>query len=118
MMIDSNNHKQANIFVNKSFYQAMAGIMHELEEKGYENSADETIKIISAYNLIVSKKAKINSFNEDYNIAFKKIDEAIESVACTVFYQQYEKKFDFAYQTFEKFDHINAILSRQRVVRA
>lgn len=114
MIIDSANETQANIFINRAFYQAMSTIMQKLEKKGYANSADETMKVISAYTSIISKKAKLSNFNEDYNLAFKKIDEAIESVACTVFYQQYDKKFDFAYTCFENFDHISTILSRQR----
>ena len=86
MIIDSNNKKQKSILTNKCFYQTTARIMRDFEEKGYANSADETAKVIAAYHDIVRKKSK-NNFNEDYNAA---------------------------YHSFEEFDHIGAIVTRQR----
>lgn len=112
MIIDSNNKKQASIIANKCFYQTVARIMREFEEKGYENSADETAKVISAYHSLVGKKSK-NNFNGDYNEAFKQIDSSIETIAHQVFYQHDNKRFDLAYKTFESFDYISAIVTRQ-----
>ena len=109
MIIDGNNKKQRSILTNKCFYQTTAQIMHDFEEKGYANSADETAKVIAAYHDIV------NNFNPDYNEAFKKIDSAIESLAHKVFYDCDKKSFDYAYHSFEEFDHINAIVGRQRL---
>ena len=114
MIIDGNNKKQRSILTNKCFYQTTAQIMHDFEEKGYANSADETAKVIAAYHDIVKKKAR-NNFNPDYNEAFKKIDSTIESLAHKVFYDCDKKSFDYAYHSFEEFDHINAIVGRQRL---
>lgn len=113
MIIDSNNTKQKSILTNKCFYQTTARIMRDFEEKGYANSADETAKVISAYHEIVKKKAK-NNFNEDYNSAFKRIDNAIQSLANQVYYDLDKKSLDYAYHSFEEFDHIGAIVTRQR----
>ena len=87
--------------------------MHDFESKGYANSADETAKVISAYHQIVKKKSK-NNYNEDYNAAFRRIDNAIQSLANKVFYSD-KNSLDYAYNSFEEFDHINAIVTRQRV---
>lgn len=113
MIIDGNNKKQRSILTNKCFYQTTAQIMRDFEEKGYANSADETAKVISAYHQIVKKKTK-NNFNSDYNAAFKRIDNAIDSLANKVFYDCDKKSHDYAYHSFEEFDHINAIVARQR----
>lgn len=113
MIIDSNNIKQRSILTNKCFYQTTAQIMHDFENKGYTNSADETLKVINAYREVIKKKAK-NNFNADYNAAFQKIDEAIKSMANKVFYGFDSKSFDEAYRSFEQFDHVNAIINRQR----
>ena len=113
MIIDSNNKKQKSILTNKCFYQTTARIMRDFEEKGYSNSADETAKVISAYHDIVKKRAK-NSYNQDYNSAFKRIDGAIQSLANQVFYDCDKKSLDYAYHSFEEFDHIGAIVTRQR----
>ena len=48
MIIDSNNAKQKSILTNKYFYQTTAQIMRDFEDKGYANSADETLKVITA----------------------------------------------------------------------
>ena len=113
MIIDSNNKKQKSILTNKCFYQTTARIMRDFEEKGYVNSADETAKVISAYHAIVKKKTK-NNYNADYNDAFRKIDKAIQMLANQVFYDCDKKSFDYAYHSFEQFDHISAIVTRQR----
>ena len=113
MIIDSNNKKQKSILTNKCFYQTTARIMRDFEEKGYANSADETAKVIAAYHDIVRKKSK-NNFNEDYNAAFKRIDGAIQSLPNQVFYDCDKKSLDYAYHSFEEFDHIGAIVTRQR----
>ncbi len=113
MIIDSNNKKQRSILTNKCFYQTTARIMRDFEEKGYANSADETAKVISAYHNIVKKKIK-NNYNADYNSAFKQIDNAIQSLANQVFYDMDKKSLDYAYHSFEEFDHISAIVTRQR----
>jgi len=112
MIIDSSNFRQINILTNKYFYQTTSKIMTLLESQGVENTADETLKVISAYRDIVTKKSK-NKFNSSYNKAFKQIDEAIESVAHKVFYDS-DISYDKAYRSFENFDHLNAILGRQR----
>lgn len=114
MIIDSSNKKQTNIITNKRFYQTTAKIMRALEDKGYNNIADETLKVITAYHALVGKKSK-NNYNKDYNEAFKQIDCAIESIANQVFFQYEEKKFDQAYKSFEAFDHIGAIVNRQHI---
>ncbi len=114
MVIDGSNKKQRSILTNKCFYQTTAQIMHDFEAKGYANSADETAKVIAAYHDIVRKKTK-NNFNSDYNEAFKKIDNAIETMAHKVFYDYDKKSFDYAYHSFEEFDHINAIVGRQHL---
>jgi len=113
MIIDSNNKKQKSILTNKCFYQTTARIMRDFEEKGYANSADETAKVISAYHDIVKKKVK-NNYNADYNAAFKRIDSAIQTLANQVFYDLDKKSLDCAYHSFEEFDHIGAIVTRQR----
>lgn len=113
MIIDSKNEAQKSILTNKCFYQTTAQIMHEFERKGYTNSADETAKVIAAYHELVQRKAK-NNFSKDYNEAFKKIDEAIKGLANKVFYSSEEKSLDCAYESFAKFDYINAIIGRQR----
>ena len=112
MIIDSKNEIQKSILTNKCFYQTTAQIMREFEKKGYANSADETVKVISAYHELVQKKAK-NNFSKDYNEAFKKIDEAIKSLANKVFYSYDKESLDYAYKYFEKFDYISAIIGRQ-----
>lgn len=71
MIIDSSNTRQRNILTNKCFYQTTAQIMHDFEQKGYANSADETLKVINAYHSLIKKKVK-NNFNADYNAAFQK----------------------------------------------
>ena len=86
--------------------------MRDFEEKGYANSADETVKVISAYHAIVQKKVK-NNYSADYNAAFKRIDEAISTLANQVFYDCDDKSYDNAYKSFEEFDYINAIVARQ-----
>lgn len=88
--------------------------MRDFEQKGYANSADETAKVIAAYHQVVKKKSK-NNFNPDYNSAFHRIDSAIDSLANKVFYDCDKKSHDYAYHSFEEFDHINAIVTRQRV---
>ncbi len=113
MIIDSNNKKQKSILTNKCFYQTTARIMRDFEEKGYANSADETAKVISAYHELVRKKSK-NNYNADYNAAFQRIDSAIQSLANQVFYDADKKGLDLAYHSFEEFDHIGAIVTRQR----
>ena len=86
--------------------------MKDFEQKGYANSADETLKVIAAYHDLVQKKVK-NNFNSDYNNAFQKIDNAIKSLANQVFYDCDGKSYDHAYKSFEAFDYINAIVARQ-----
>ncbi|MBQ9236204.1 MAG: hypothetical protein IJ184_07080 [Alphaproteobacteria bacterium] len=113
MIIDSNNKIQRSILTNKCFYQTTARIMRDFEQKGYANSADETMKAISAYHAVVQKRTK-NNFNADYNAAFRHIDEAINTLANQVFYDSDKKGVDLAYQSFEHFDHIKAIVTRQR----
>ena len=112
MIIDGNNKKQRSILTNKCFYQTTAKIMHDFEQKGYANSADETLKVISAYHEIVKKKSR-NHYNNDYNAAFQKIDEAIDSLANKVFYDYDKKRHDVAYRSFEEFDYVGAIVNRQ-----
>lgn len=115
MTTDGTIDLESLLSAKKRFYQATAGIMRDLEDKGYQNSADETIKVISAYHNIVNKQDKVNSYSQDYNAAFKKIDEAIEAVACKVYYKEYEKKYDKAYVSFSEFDHVDAILARHAI---
>ncbi|MBQ8436409.1 MAG: hypothetical protein IJX20_02030 [Alphaproteobacteria bacterium] len=117
MIIDGNNKKQRSILTNKCFYQTTARIMRDFETKGYANSADETVRVISAYHDIVKKKTK-NNFNSDYNDAFRKIDYAIDSMANKVFYDFDKKKHDEAYRSFEEFDYVGAILNRKNKVSA
>ena len=117
MIIDSNNKKQKSILTNKCFYQTTARIMRDFEEKGYANSADETAKVIAAYHSIVQKKTK-NNYNSDYNSAFKRIDNAIQSLANQVFYDCDKKSLDHAYHSFTEFDHIGAIVTRQRAKKS
>lgn len=114
MIIDGTNRIQRGILTNKCFYQTTAQIMADFEGKGYQNSADETAKVIAAYHDIVQHKAK-NNYNPDYNEAFKKIDDAIADMAHKVFYDCDKKSYDYAYQSFEEFDHISAIVNRQRM---
>ena len=114
MIIDGGNAKQKSILTNKYFYQTTAQIMSDLENKGYANSADETLRIIAAYHNVVKKKVK-NNFSADYNAAFEKIDNAIRNLANKVFYNYDRKGLDEAYRSFENFDHINAVLERQRI---
>ena len=114
MVIDGSNPKQRSILTNKCFYQTTAQIMFDFESKGYPNAADETAKVIAAYHDIVKKKSK-NNFNPDYNEAFHKIDDAIKNIAHKVFYDCDKKSYDYAYQSFEEFDHIAAIVNRQRM---
>ncbi len=117
MIIDSNNTKQRNILTNKCFYQTTAQIMHDFEQKGYKNSADETLKVIDAYHSLIKKKTK-NNFNADYNAAFEKIDQAIKMLANKVFYAYDRRCYDEAYKSFEEFDHVNAIIERQRIKKS
>lgn len=114
MIIDSNNPKQRSILTNKCYYQTTAQIMHDFEAKGYPNAADETLKVINAYHDLVKKRTK-NTFNSDYNDAFRKIDIAIDNMANRVFYSYDAKSHDLAYQSFQEFDFINAIVGRQRL---
>ena len=113
MIIDSNNKVKRSILTNKCFYQTTAKIMRHFEDKGYVNSADETIKAFAAYRSIVQRKIK-NNYNSDYNIAFKFIDDAINTLANQVFYDCDKKGLDYAYKSFENFDHVKAIISRKR----
>lgn len=113
MIIDGSNTKQRSILTNKCFYQTTAQIMHLFETKGYVNSADETLKVINAYHDVVKKRVK-NNFNADYNTAFQKIDEAIKGLANKVYYDYDRHSYDEAYRSFEQFDHIGAIIGRQR----
>ena len=112
MIIVGNNKKQRGILTNKCFYRTTAQIMKDFEQKGYANSADETLKVISAYHNLVQKKVK-NNFSPDYNSAFQRIDNAIKSLANQVFYDCDDKSYDNAYKSFEEFDYINAIVTRQ-----
>lgn len=114
MIIDSRNKQQKSILTNKCFYQTTANIMRDFETKGYPNSADETAKVINAYHSIIKKKNK-NTYNTDYNSAFKQIDSAIELLAHKVFYDNENQAYDLAYSSFEHFDHIKAIVGRQKV---
>lgn len=114
MIIDSNNPKQRSILTNKCYYQTMAEIMRDFEEKGYLNAADETLKVINAYHDLVLKRIK-NNFNADYNNAFRKIDIAIDKMANRVFYAYDKKSHDEAYRSFQEFDYINAIVGRSRL---
>ena len=117
MIIDSNNPKQRSILTNKCYYQTMAQIMRDFEKKGYPNAADETVKVINAYHDLVKKRIK-NTFNADYNDAFRKIDLAIDNMANCVFYAYDTKSHDLAYQSFQEFDYINAIVGRSRLKKS
>ena len=88
--------------------------MRDFENKGYTNSADETLKVINAYHSVIKKKSK-NNFSMDYNMAFQKIDAAIKELAHKVYYDFDQKGYDEAYKSFQQFDHINAILKRQHI---
>ena len=117
MIIDSSNTRQRNILTNKCFYQTTAQIMHDFEQKGYANSADETLKVINAYHSLIKKKVK-NNFNADYNAAFQKIDDAIKMLANKVYYEYDRRSYDEAYRSFEEFDYVNAIIGRQRIKKS
>ena len=114
MIINTNNHRQRNILTNKCFYQTIAQIVCAFEKKGYQNPTDEAAKVISAYHDLVLKKTK-NTYNQDYNEAFSKIDSAIKSMANKVFYVYDNKSFDIAYNAFREFDYIQAILAWKRL---
>lgn len=58
MIIDSSNTRQRNILTNKCFYQTTAQIMHDFEQKGYANSADETLKVINALSFPDQEKSQ------------------------------------------------------------
>ena len=88
--------------------------MRDFEQKGYANSADETAKVIAAYNNVIKKKSK-NNYNKNYNEAFGKIDNAIKNMANKVFYTYDKQSYDYAYRSFQNFDYINAIIGRQRL---
>ncbi len=117
MIVDSNNLKQCSILTNKCYYQTMSQIMHDFEQKGYPNAADETLKVINAYHDIIRKKTK-NNFGPDYNEAFKKIDMAIDCMANQVFYTYDSKSHDVAYRSFQEFDYINAIVGRSHLKKS
>lgn len=114
MIIDSANQRQRSILSNKCFYQIIAQIMHDFELKGYANAADETLNVVNAYHVVVKKKSK-NNFNPDYSAAFQKIDEAIKMLANQVYYAYDKKSYDEAYKSFVAFDHVNAVIIRQRL---
>ena len=114
MIINTGNRMQRNILTNKCFYLTVAQIMYDFEKKGYHNPADETAKVIRAYEDLVENKAK-NTYGKDYNEAFNRIDGAIKKMANQVFYHLDEKSFDAAYAAFKDFDHINAILGRRQI---
>ena len=59
MIINSNDSSQRNILTNKCYYQTTAQIMHDFEQKGYANSADETAKVITAYHNLIQKNLVI-----------------------------------------------------------
>ena len=117
MIIDSSNPKQRSILTNKCYYQTMAEIMHDFEKKGYANAADETLCVINAYHDLVAKKIK-NTFNTDYNEAFRKIDIAIDNMANKVFYIYDKQSHNHAYRSFQEFDYINAIIGRARLKKS
>lgn len=117
MIIDSNNPKQRSILTNKCYYQTTAQILHDFEKKGYVNAADETLKVINAYHDLVQRRIK-NNFNADYNEAFRKIDVAIDNMANRVFYAYDKKSHDIAYQSFQEFDFINAIVGRSKLKKS
>ncbi len=117
MIINSNNHMQRNILTNKCYYMTMAQIMHDFEKKGYQNPAEETVKVVAAYHNLVAKKDK-NRYNADYNEAFARIDSAIKKMANQVFYTLDQKSFDAAYGAFKNFDYINAVLGRRELKKA
>ena len=45
----------------------------------------------------------------------QRIDNAIATLANKVFYDYDKKSYDYAYKSFEEFDHINAIVGRQHI---
>ncbi len=114
MIINSNNPLQRHILTNKCFYLTIAQIVHDFEQKGYPNAADEAAKVVAAYHSLVQKRSK-NTYNKDYNEAFARIDKAIKSMANQVFYTYDSQSFNAAYAAFKDFDYINAILGRQRL---
>jgi hypothetical protein len=73
----------------------MAQIMHVLEKKGYQNPAEEAVKVVTAYHDLVAKNGK-NHYNKDYNEAFALIDNAIKKIANQIFYNLEAKSFDAA----------------------
>ena len=87
----------------------MAKIMRDFEKKGYQNPAEEAVKVVAAYHDLVAKKEK-NHYNKDYNEAFARIDNAIKKIANQVFYNLETKSFDAAYEAFQNFDYINVVL--------
>ena len=114
MIINSNNPLQRHILTNKCFYLTIAQIVHDFEQKGYPNAADEAAKVVAAYHSLVQKRSK-NTYNKDYNEAFARIDKAIKSMVNQVFYTYDSQSFNAAYAAFKDFDYINAILGRQRL---
>ncbi len=112
MIIDGRNSKQRSILTNKYFYRTTAQIMSDLDSKGYANSADETLKVITAYHDLVKKKTK-NNYSADYNAAFEKIDKTIKTLANQIFYNYDKQSYDEAYRSFEAFDYVKAVLDRQ-----
>ncbi|MBR1915403.1 MAG: hypothetical protein IJ830_03065 [Alphaproteobacteria bacterium] len=109
MIINSNNPLQRNILTYKCYYMTMAQIMHVLEKKGYQNPAEEAVKVVTAYHDLVAKNGK-NHYNKDYNEAFALIDNAIKKIANQIFYNLEAKSFDAAYEAFRDFDYINVVL--------
>ena len=87
--------------------------MHDFEQKGYANSADETLKVINAYHSVIKQNIKSN-FNADDNAALQKIVDAIKMLANQVYYDYDRRSYDEAYRSFEEFDYVNAIIGRQR----
>jgi len=114
MIINSNNPLQRHILTNKCFYLTIAQILYDFEKKGYQNAAEEAVKVVRAYHDVVQKRSK-NTYGKDYNEAFAQIDKAIKSMANQVFYTYDNRSFDVAYAAFKDFDYINAILGRQRL---
>ncbi len=114
MIIDSSNPTQRSILTNKCYFQTIAMIMLQFEEAGYANPADEALNVIKTYHDLMRKKSK-NTYNAEYNVAFKKLDDAIKQMANLVFYQFDNKSYDVAYKNFAEFDYVNAIISRQRL---
>ncbi len=114
MIINSNNLSQRNILAHKCFYKTTTQIVHDLEEKGYQNATDEAAKIIAAYHEQKSRLFKSFSYNDDYKKAFSDIDQAIESIANQVFYTFDVEKEEVAYEAFKKFDYIRVLLGYHR----